>query len=48
MPTAWAPGSKPIVFAEYGWLTKTFTAIATGHKQAQIEQLLPWNYKADV
>jgi len=32
----------------HAWLTKTLTAIANGHKQAQIEQLLPWNYKADV
>ncbi len=32
----------------HAWLTKTLTAIATGHKQTQIEQLLPWNYKADV
>jgi len=32
----------------HAWLTKTLTAIPTGHRQAQIEQLLPWNYKADV
>ncbi len=32
----------------HAWLTKTLTAIATGHKQARIEQLLHWNYKLDV
>ncbi|WP_279511563.1 IS66 family transposase [Klebsiella pneumoniae] len=26
------------------WLTSTLTAIVNGHKQSEIEQLLPWNY----
>ncbi len=27
------------------WLTQTFSAIVTGHRQADIEGLLPWNRK---
>lgn len=27
------------------WLTTTLTAIAQGHKQSDIDALLPWNYK---
>jgi len=26
------------------YMTSTLTAIVGGHKQRQIEQLLPWNY----
>jgi len=26
------------------WLTSTLTAIVNGHKQSQINELLPWNY----
>ena len=30
------------------WLTATLTAIVQGHKQSQIDDLLPWNYRAKV
>ena len=30
------------------WLTATLTAIVQGHKQSQIGDLLPWNYRAKV
>nr|BAH89869.1 putative transposase [uncultured bacterium]BAH90007.1 putative transposase [uncultured bacterium]BAH90273.1 putative transposase [uncultured bacterium] len=30
------------------WLANTLTAIANGHKQSQINDLLPWNYAAKV
>ena len=30
------------------WLTATLTAIVQGHKQSQIEDLLPWNYRGNV
>lgn len=30
------------------WLTTTLSAIVQGHKQSQIEDLLPWNYRANV
>jgi transposase len=30
------------------WLTSTLTAIVNGHKQNQIDQLLPWNYPSKV
>ena len=30
------------------YLTATLTAIVTGHKQNQINELLPWNYSAKV
>ncbi len=30
------------------WLANTFTAIVNGHKQSQIDDLLPWNYAAKV
>ena len=30
------------------YLTATFKAIVTGHKQSQIELLLPWNYTAKI
>lgn len=30
------------------WLSETLTAIVQGHKQSQIEELLPWNYTAKV
>jgi hypothetical protein len=29
----------------FGWLSSTLTAIAGGHKQSDIDALLPWNYK---
>ena len=29
----------------HAWLTTTLTAIINGHKQADIDALLPWNYK---
>lgn len=29
----------------YAWLAATLTAIAQGHKQSDIDALLPWNYK---
>jgi transposase len=29
----------------YAWLTDTLTAIVGGHKQSDIDALLPWNYK---
>lgn len=32
----------------YAWLETTLTAIANGHKQSQIQDLLPWNYAANV
>lgn len=32
----------------YAWLTTTLTAIVKGHKQSQIQDLLPWNYAANV
>ncbi|MDQ0318617.1 hypothetical protein QO002_000755 [Pararhizobium capsulatum DSM 1112] len=28
------------------YLTATLTAIVTGHKQSEIDGLLPWNYPA--
>lgn len=30
------------------WLIATLTAIVKGHKQSQIDDLLPWNYHANV
>lgn len=30
------------------WLANTLTAIVSGHKQSQINDLLPWNYAANV
>lgn len=30
------------------WLSATFTAIVKGHKQSQINDLLPWNYAITV
>ena len=30
------------------WLTSNMHAIVSGHKQAQINDLIPWNYKANV
>ncbi|EEE35064.1 transposase IS66 [Rhodobacteraceae bacterium KLH11] len=32
----------------HAWLTQTLTAIARGHKQSQINDLLPWNHSAQV
>ena len=29
----------------HAWLTTTLTAITQGHKQSDIDALLPWNYK---
>lgn len=29
-------------------MTSTLTAIVNGHKQSQIDGLLPWNYPAKV
>ena len=30
------------------YLTQTLQAIVNGHKQSQIDDLLPWNYNAKV
>ena len=32
----------------HAWLTTTLQAIVNGHKQSQIEELLPWNYSQTV
>ena len=32
----------------HAWLTATLTAIVQGHKQSQIDHLLPWNYAVTV
>lgn len=32
----------------HAWLANTLTAIVRGHKQSQIDDLLPWNYAAKV
>lgn len=32
----------------HAWLTATLTAIVKGHKQSLIQNLLPWNYAANV
>ena len=32
----------------HAWLATTLTAIVSGHKQSQINDLLPWNYAAKV
>ena len=32
----------------HAWLTRTLTCIVNGHKQSQIDDLLPWNYAATV
>jgi hypothetical protein len=32
----------------HAWLSATLTAIVQGHKQSQIDNLLPWNYAAKV
>ena len=32
----------------HAYLTATLKAIVAGHKQSQIEQLLPWNYIAEI
>jgi hypothetical protein len=32
----------------HAWLTPTLTAIVKGHKQGQIDDLLPWNYAVTV
>lgn len=32
----------------FAWLTATLTAIVQGHKQSEIDQLMPWAFKQDV
>lgn len=32
----------------HAWLAATLSAIATGHMQSQVEELLPWNYPGKV
>jgi hypothetical protein len=32
----------------HAWLSATLTAIVQGHKQSQIDDLLPWNYAGTV
>jgi transposase len=32
----------------HAWLANTLTAIVNGHKQSQIDDLLPWNYAIKV
>jgi len=32
----------------HAWLATTLSAIATGHMQSQVEELLPWNYPGKV
>lgn len=32
----------------HAWLTAKLQAIVNGHKQAKIDDLLPWNYQPDV
>ncbi len=32
----------------FAYLTDTLTAIVNGHKQSEIDNLLPWNYAAKV
>ena len=32
----------------HAWLASTLTKIVNGHKQRQIDDLLPWNYAAKV
>lgn len=32
----------------YGYLTQTLTAIVNGHRQSQIDELLPWHYAQTV
>ena len=32
----------------HAWIAATLTAIVQGHKQSQIDVLLPWNYSASV
>jgi hypothetical protein len=32
----------------YAWLSAALTAIVKGHKQSQIDDLLPWNYAVTV
>ena len=32
----------------HAWLTRTLTAIVSGHKQSQVNDLLQWNYAANV
>ncbi len=39
---------KMNVVDPHAWLSATLTAIVKGHKQSQIDDLLPWNYAAKV
>ena len=39
---------KPNGIEPHGYLSGVLTAIAGGHKQADIKELLPWNYTAPV
>jgi transposase len=32
----------------HAWLASTLKAIVSGHKQSQIDDLLPWNYAIKV
>ena len=32
----------------HAWMTTTLQAIVNGHKQAKIDELLPWNYTKPV
>ena len=32
----------------HAWLANTLTSIVNGHKQSQIDDLLPWNYAVTV
>ena len=36
------------VVEPHAYLTATLAAIVNGHKQSQIDDLLPWNYAAKV
>ena len=46
--TAWSYISGFVRPVRRAWLTTTLTAIVNDHKQSQIQDLLPWNYPANV
>ena len=40
--------TKGLVDIQEGWLATTLMAIAGGHMQSNIADLMPWNYAAKV
>ncbi len=48
MPCAKSNLSSRWFIVSGAWLTETLAAIANGHKQSNISNLIPWNYAKHV